>query len=121
HELRLWKLKCPPSELDLVIASDLGEPVHRVYVSLMLKRILKHLKIEKRLTAHCFRHTFASLLLAQYRPLPEVQKLLGHANAAITLSTYAHCVPREHSAAVQNLEETIRATPGAAEQSGNVS
>ena len=42
------------------------------------------------MTPHSLRHTFASLLLARRVPVPEVSFYLGHKNAAITLSTYAH-------------------------------
>jgi integrase len=111
HELRIWKLKCPPSELDLVIASDLGKPIHRIFVCHMLKRIRKSLKIDRKLTAHSFRHTFASLLLAQHRPVPEVSNILGHKNPAITMSIYAHPVPGEETGAVQDYATSILATP----------
>jgi integrase len=107
HELRLWKLKCPPSDRDLVIVSDRGQPVRRRAVSEMLQKILKELKIEKELTPHSFRHTFASLLLAKKRPVPEVTKLLGHANSAITYRTYAHHVPGEETSSVQELSASI--------------
>ena len=107
QELRLWKIKCPPSERDLVIVSDRGKPVRRRVVSEMLSGILKDLKIEKELTPHSFRHTFASLLLAKKRPVPEVTKLLGHADSAITYRTYAHPVPGEETSSVQELSASI--------------
>lgn len=95
-----------------MIASDLGKPVRRNVVATAVKRILKDLKIERRLTPHSFRHTFVSLLLsAQKRPVPEVSRLAGHKKAQITYSTYAHFVPGEEIDAVQNLAESIMATP----------
>ena len=66
--------------------------------------------ISARLTAHSFRHTFASLLLAQKRPVPEVSRLLGHKNAQITYGTYAHFVPGEENESVQNLTASVMAT-----------
>lgn len=108
HELKLWKLKCLPSEENLVIVSDRGKPVRRQIVNNRLRQVLKALKIEKRLTPHSFRHTFASLLLAERRPVPEVSRLLGHKNAQITYSTYAHYVPSEDTKkAVQDLATSI--------------
>lgn len=107
HELRLWRLKCPPSKRDLVIASVEGKPVRRRAVSKMLQKILKELKIEKRLSPHSFRHTFASLLLARKRPVPEVTKLLGHADSAITYRTYAHHVPGEEADSIQEFSASI--------------
>lgn len=39
---------------------------------------------------YALRHTFASLLIAEGRGVHEVARLLGHANPALTLSTYGH-------------------------------
>ena len=107
HELKLWKLKCPPSERDLVIASDRGQPVRRRVVSEFLRDILKELKIEKKLSAHSFRHTFASLLLADRTPVPEVSHRLGHKNSKITMETYAHFIPEEKTTTIDDYSTSI--------------
>jgi integrase len=107
HELKLWRLKCPPSSRDLVIASAEGKPVRRRMAYELLSGILKELKIEKKLSPHSFRHTFASLLLAKKRPVPEVTKLLGHKHSGITYRTYAHHVPGEETDSVQDLSASI--------------
>lgn len=39
---------------------------------------------------HVFRHTCASMLLAEGRNVKQVQRWLGHAKASITLDTYLH-------------------------------
>ncbi|MGZ4241921.1 MAG: tyrosine-type recombinase/integrase, partial [Actinomycetota bacterium] len=44
----------------------------------------------RRLTVHDVRHTHASLLLRRGVALNVVSRRLGHANEAITLTTYAH-------------------------------
>lgn len=43
---------------------------------------------------HVCRHTFASTLLANGVPLPDVSAYLGHADSATTLKYYAHAIPR---------------------------
>lgn len=50
---------------------------------------------------HDLRHTVASLLLSRGVPVTDVSAMLGHANAAITMSVYAHVLPggRERTAA----------------------
>jgi integrase len=123
HELKLWKLRCPPSERDLVIASDRGTPVRRRAVYELLQGILQGLKIEKSLSPHSFRHTFASLLLADRRPIPEVSALLGHKNSKITMETYAHFVPGEETSAVQDLSASIlvNVSPDVSTTAANVS
>ncbi len=44
-------------------------------------------------TYHALRHTFASTLLANGVSVKAVSKWLGHADAAVTLKTYAHVMP----------------------------
>lgn len=44
----------------------------------------------RRLTIHDVRHTHATLLLRRGVPIHVVSKRLGHANEAITLTTYSH-------------------------------
>ena len=44
-----------------------------------------------RLTPHMLRHSFATALLYAHKPIPEVTRLLGHADSQVTMTTYAHC------------------------------
>jgi integrase len=52
HELKVWKLKCPPSERDLVLPRSDGKPMCRRVVSDILDRVIAKAKIERRLTPH---------------------------------------------------------------------
>jgi integrase len=63
----------------------------------------------KRLTPHGLRHTFASLLLADGRPVTEVSHLLGHRNAHVTITVYAHFI-RQETTAIQDLAESVLGT-----------
>jgi integrase len=63
-------------------------------------------EITKRLTPHGLRHSFASLLLANAVPVPEVSALLGHKDSYVTWKVYAHFV-RKESTAVQDLATSI--------------
>ena len=42
---------------------------------------------------HCFRHTFATRMLAASVPILEVARILGHSRASITLDLYGHAIP----------------------------
>jgi hypothetical protein len=50
---------------------------------------------------HALRHTHASELLSSGVPIPTVAKRLGHANANVTLSIYAHAVGADELAAAK--------------------
>lgn len=106
HELRVWKLKCPVSERDLVFATEEGKPYHRKAASKILDRAIVKAELKKRLTPHGLRHTFASLLLADGIPAPEVGAYLGHKDCSVTLKVYAHFV-REETRAVHDLAASI--------------
>lgn len=74
----------------------------------MLDRAIAEVEMKKRLTPHGLRHTFASLLLADGVPVPEVSAYVGHEDCGVTLKIYAHFV-REETQAVQNLASSILA------------
>lgn len=54
---------------------------------------------------HKLRHTYASLLFAAKVDLKTISRLLGHASATITLSTYIHIADRIPHSAVSPLED----------------
>ena len=49
-----------------------------------LKRWIKEAQIEKNITFHCFRHTFATLQIASGTSIYTVSKMLGHKNISTT-------------------------------------
>jgi integrase len=107
RELKVWKLKCPRSEQDLVFATEDGKAYHRNAASDALDKAIVKAEI-KRITPHGLRHTFASLLLADGVAVPEVSALLGHKDSYVTWKVYAHFVKKE-STAVHDLAASILA------------
>lgn len=74
-----------------------------------LATILKHLrewvkaaKINKHITTHCGRHTFATLSLSQGIDLYTVSKLLGHSNVSVT-QIYGKIIDQKKIDAVNKL------------------
>lgn len=58
-------------------------------VEAMLDRYTAQLDLGKRVTPHCLRHTFATMLLRQCRDLQIVQRALGHSSIQTT-TIYLH-------------------------------
>lgn len=56
---------------------------------------------------HNTRHTFATLSLLSGVPVPVVSKALGHATPAITMATYAHCLPSAEDAAAKTMQQLL--------------
>jgi site-specific recombinase XerD len=69
-----------------------NESVFKVYASQKTNTILRELiadaGIEKHISFHCARHTFATLALNKDMPLAAIQKLLGH-NSVKTTQLYS--------------------------------
>lgn len=58
-----------------------------------LKVAVSRSGVAKRVTAHAFRHGFATAYLLGGGTVPELQELLGHENMETT-EVYTHCVPQ---------------------------
>lgn len=56
---------------------------------------------------HSLRHTHASELLSNGVPIPTVAKRLGHANANVTLSIYAHALEADELAAAKIWDDAM--------------
>jgi integrase len=94
--------------LDLVIALPDGSPwapdsFTAAYADFSVKIGMKGIRF------HDLRHSHASQLLRQGVPVKTVQERLGHANASITLNTYAHAMVGDDERATEGLEKRLRA------------
>lgn len=67
----------------------LRKPISEQSVRFMVKRYSKLAGIEKNITPHTFRHTFATLLLEESVDIKYIQHLLGH-SSIITTQIYTH-------------------------------
>jgi integrase len=61
-----------------------------------------------RITAHDLRHTAASLAISAGANVKVVQRMLGHASAAMTLDVYADLFDDDFTAIADKLSETVR-------------
>jgi integrase len=60
------------------------------------------------LRLHDLRHTCASLAIASGADIKVLQRMLGHASAALTLDRYGHLLPGQADAVAQRLDELAR-------------
>ena len=67
----------------------LGNNLSTQSVRIMIKNYIKQSKINKHITPHTFRHTFATLLLEESVDLKYIQTLLGHSSITTT-QIYTH-------------------------------
>lgn len=60
------------------------------------------------LRLHDLRHTCASLAIAAGADVKVLQRMLGHASAALTLDRYGHLLPGQAEAIAERLDELVR-------------
>jgi integrase/recombinase XerD len=77
-----------------VFLNGRGQPLSRMGVWKILRKHVRRAGIEKRVTPHTLRHSFATHLLEGGADLAAVQELLGHADISTT-QVYTH-VDREY-------------------------
>ena len=63
--------------------------------------------IEKAVTMHGLRHTYASMLILIRRPIMAVSAYLGHADVAVTMKIYAHFLKEKKQDTMSDLERLI--------------
>ena len=68
-----------------------------------LKQVVERAKINKRITSHVFRHSFATHLLMAGEDIRTVQELLGHKDVSTTM-IYLHCLNDRQRTVVSPLD-----------------
>jgi len=86
---------------EIVFSTAEGKRLDPSYVRKMVKRYARKAGIEKRISPHTLRHTFATDLYRETTNLRITQKALGHANIATT-QIYTHIVDEELEGALKS-------------------
>ncbi len=94
QSLRQWVLVrkstgCPE---DGFFTSRIGRKLGPQTVRLLVHRLTHDCSIEKHVTPHTFRHTFATLLLEENIDIANIQHILGHSSISTT-QIYLHVNP----------------------------
>ena len=96
-----WNPTCPLLFVGRPRNSDTAsEPLLYQSVQRTFREVSDRAGLDRPITPHQLRHTYASVLIGNGAPITGVSKQLGHANPRITMSTYAWCVAREQRDAV---------------------
>ena len=66
-----------------------GKPYRTTYVSYEIIKAGKRI-LGRRISAHCMRHSFATLSIREGASIKAVSKYLGHSSTAITMDMYVH-------------------------------
>jgi integrase len=113
-----WKEKGSMGRLNLVFCNEFGEPCDRTGIGRYgLTPALKQARIDKAVSMHGLRHTYASMLILLKRPITEVSRYLGHADVSITMRVYAHFLKPKKQDTMSDLEKLIESSLA---QSGTV-
>ncbi len=93
-ELNYWfidrnVLKIKPGEEDYVFLNRRGAHLTRTMILIMIKRLAKKAGIQKTVSPHTLRHSFATALLEGGADLRSIQAMLGHEKISTT-EIYTH-------------------------------
>lgn len=128
--LKKWKLRCPPSDAELVFPSEKGTPIFHNNLHLFFQEALQvaagicrpvvrdgepvtdkdgNAVMEGLYSLHDFRHAAASLWIAQRVDAKRVSTWMGHSSIQITFDTYGHLFAEleDDAAAVAALEAGV--------------
>lgn len=87
-EVRLH-IKIKPGQEDYVFLNKRGAALSRVMVFIMIKELASKIGLQKNISPHTFRHSFASHLVEGGADLRAVQDMLGH-ESITTTEIYTH-------------------------------
>lgn len=93
------KQKINPKHSDILFLNSRGVQISRQMVFLVIKEIVRKANIQKNISPHTFRHSFATHLLQNGADLRFIQEMLGHSSITTT-EIYTHLNTEE-------LHETI--------------
>ena len=107
-EQAIIRLKLGLGKTELISTMPDGKPLHPVVLSHTFSQKVREAGLPST-TYHGLRHFHVSYLLKHGVPLHVVSARAGHANATVTLNTYAHLIGGEDERAAQQADKLFEA------------
>ena len=105
ERLGAWRIRqATLCQAEHVFSTLKGTRISNRYVQAMLGRYVKRAGIEKRVSPHTLRHTFATDLYAETLKIRLVQKALGHSDLSTTM-IYTHVFDPEVEDALKSFRK----------------
>lgn len=82
-------LKIVPGAEDILFLNRRGQKLSRVMIFTIIKNLANKINIDKKISPHTFRHSFATHLIDGGADLRAVQEMLGH-ESILTTEIYTH-------------------------------
>jgi integrase len=115
HDLKQWKLQCPPTAMGMVFPGQPDEHDFRGPIDAdkllrnILRRALRRAGLPP-LRFHDMRHLAGTLMSEAGVPPKRAQEILGHADVRTTLAIYTHAMKRRHGDSADKMAETAGLT-----------
>ncbi|MDA3816366.1 MAG: site-specific tyrosine recombinase XerD [Prolixibacteraceae bacterium] len=82
-------LRIAPNDGDILFLNRRGKRLSRVMIFTIIKNLADKVKLNKKISPHTFRHSFATHLIESGADLRAVQEMLGH-ESILTTEIYTH-------------------------------
>ena len=86
-----------------------GKKLSRMGIWKLIQKYAQISNIDKAISPHTFRHSFATHLLDGGADLRSVQEMLGHSTISVTMDTYSHTLPSMGADAAERLGRLLAA------------
>lgn len=108
HKLKYKMMLDDYHDEDFVFQRPNGYPYLVKNIGDRMRRLMKHINLEKKLTPHAFRHTHISMLAEAGTELPTIMERVGHEDPNTTLKVYTHVTNKMKVKSIENISNHNR-------------